>query len=132
MKYTPKNTEEVSYAFSYICKGPNTESLGSEKLEKDSKFTLMQIGEKTDCKSFSDYIILLAGAPISWSSKKQPVVAVSFTEEENAAMCHVTKEVYWINNLLKEICVNLISIPQKTCVDNQGAIFLVKNHVISE
>ena len=89
-------------------------------------------GDRTDRKSFSGYIMLLADAPVSWSSKKQPITALSSTEAEYVAMCHVAKEVLWMNNLLKEICVNLASTPQTVCVDNQGAIFLANNHVTSD
>lgn len=89
-------------------------------------------GDKTDHKSSSGYVTLLAGALVSWSSKKQPVIDLSSTGAEYVAMCHVTKEVLWMNNLLKEICVNLMSIPQNIYVDNQGAIFLAQNHVASE
>lgn len=47
-------------------------------------------------------------------------------------MCHTTKEILWINCLLKEMGVELTSSPQKVFVDNQEAIFLAKNHVTSE
>lgn len=89
-------------------------------------------GDRTDRKSYSGYIMLLAGAPISWSSKKQSSTALSSTEAEYIAMCHTAKETLWINNLLKEVCSELMSSPQKVLVDNQGAMFMAKNHVTSE
>lgn len=55
--------------------------------------------------------MLLAGAPISWSSNKQFTIALSSTEAEYIVMCHTTNKILWINNLLKEICVGLTSLP---------------------
>lgn len=52
-------------------------------------------------------------------------------EAEYVAMCHTTREILWINGLLKEICVGLTSSPQRVFVD-QGAIFIAKNHVTPE
>lgn len=89
-------------------------------------------GDRTDRKSYSGYIMLLAGAPISWSSKKQPTTALSSTEAEYVAMCHTAKEILWMNKLLREISCEFTSSPQKVFVDNQGAIFIANNHVTSE
>ncbi|GBN44499.1 hypothetical protein AVEN_156346-1 [Araneus ventricosus] len=47
-------------------------------------------------------------------------------------MYHTAKETLWINNLLKEICSELVFPPQKVLVDNQGAILIAINHVTSE
>ncbi|CAL1279045.1 unnamed protein product [Larinioides sclopetarius] len=89
-------------------------------------------GDKTDRRSFSGYMILIVDAPVYWSSKKQSVTALSSTEPEYVAVCHVAKKVLWINNLLKETCMDLVSILQSICVNNQGAIFIAKNGVTSE
>lgn len=89
-------------------------------------------GDIIDRKSFSGYVLLLAGGPVSWSSKKQTSVALSSTEAEYISMCHATKEVLWFQNLLSEICPNLVDTTQKILVDNQGAIFISKNHATSE
>ncbi|GBM99703.1 Copia protein [Araneus ventricosus] len=85
-------------------------------------------GDRTDRKSYSGYIVLLVGASISCSSKKQPTTASSSTEAGYVAMCHTAKESLWINNLLKEICSELVSPThtQKVLVDNQGAIVIAK------
>jgi len=39
-------------------------------------------GDKMERRSTSSYVFLLCGAPISWSSKKQYVVALSTCEAE--------------------------------------------------
>ncbi|GBM19524.1 Retrovirus-related Pol polyprotein from transposon TNT 1-94 [Araneus ventricosus] len=87
-------------------------------------------GDTSDRMSFSGYMLLLAGARVSWSSNKQTITALSSTEAEYIAMCHVAKEALWINSLLREISVKLFSvfsIPEKVLVDNQEAIFIAKN-----
>lgn len=89
-------------------------------------------GDIIDRKSFNGYVILLAGGPVSWSSKKQTSVALSSTEAEYISMCHAAKEILWFKNLLNEICPNLVDTPQKILADNQGAIFISKNHATSE
>lgn len=46
--------------------------------------------------STSGYVFLLAGGAISWSSKKQPTVALSTMEAEYLALAHATKEAIWL------------------------------------
>ncbi len=89
--------------------------------------------DKTDRRSFSGYVVLLAGGAVSWSSKKQRTTALSTVEAEYFSMCHAAKEVLWFQNFLQEI-VNekFLSFPQNIHVDNQGAISLAKNYVTSE
>ncbi|GBO10034.1 hypothetical protein AVEN_185722-1 [Araneus ventricosus] len=62
-------------------------------------------------------------ATVSWWSKKQAITALSSTEAEYVAMCHVNKEVLWINSLLREMSVKFFTVPQKVLVDNQGVFF---------
>lgn len=89
--------------------------------------------DRTDRRSFSGYVILLAGGAISWSSKKQRTTALSTVEAEYFSMCHAAKEVLWFQNFLQEIVdEKFVSHPQNIHVDNQGAISLAKNYVTSE
>ena len=60
-----------------------------------------------DRKSVSGFVIILAGAAVSWYSKKQGCVALSTTEAEFIASSEVVKEVIWIKNLLIGIGVTL-------------------------
>ena len=46
-------------------------------------------GDKTDRKSTTRYLFKFLGAPISWCSKKQPVVALSSCEAEYIAEAHM-------------------------------------------
>src|SRR5260221_1362962 len=74
-------------------------------------------GDPRDHHLISSFIFIMAGAAISWSSKKQPSVALSSTEGEYMAMTHATKEAIWIP----------LPNPTTLLVDNQGAIALASN-----
>jgi len=78
---------------------------------------------------------------VSWSSKRQPSVALSSTEAEYIALTQATKEAIWVSRLIAELQTIPInpttedtteeSTPQKPAtkifVDNQGAIALAHN-----
>ena len=60
--------------------------------------------ELSDHSSTSGFVYKLAGAAISWSSKKQSSVALSSTEAEYIAGAHTTKEVIWCKNFWLRAC----------------------------
>jgi hypothetical protein len=68
----------------------------------------------------------MAGAAISWSSKKQMSIALSSTEGEYMAITHAAKEALWIQQFLHDINLPLAE-PTTLLVDNQGAIALATN-----
>jgi hypothetical protein len=78
--------------------------------------------------STSGYIFLIDGGAISWSSKKQPVVALSSTEAEFIAATHAAKELMWIRFIVGEIARPLTS-PTTLYCDNQSAIALTRDGV---
>ena len=53
-------------------------------------------GSMNDKRRISGYVFLLGTTTISWSSKKQPTVALSSTEAEYRAMTNATCEAMWI------------------------------------
>ena len=79
-----------------------------------------------DRKSTSGFVFVLAGAAISWTSKKQPVIALSSTEAEYIATAHAAKEAVWLRQLLTELGLNLTH-PTTLHVDNQSAIAIARN-----
>lgn len=87
-------------------------------------------GNVDDRRSTTGYTFLIAGGAVSWSSKKQPTVALSTTEAEYMALSHATKEAVWIQRFLAEIGFGLAH-QTSTIIhtDNQGAIALAKNSV---
>ena len=81
-------------------------------------------------RSTTGWVFTLAGGPVSWSSKRQNVVALSTTEAEYIAAAEAVKEALWlkrfINDLgLKEYTISTIPLH----VDNKSAIALIKNPV---
>ncbi|XP_055297021.1 uncharacterized protein LOC129565810 [Sitodiplosis mosellana] len=61
-------------------------------------------GSETDGrKSRTGYVLMMSGAAISWSSKMQPIVALSSTEAEYISLSAVTREIIWTTQLAGEI-----------------------------
>ena len=60
------------------------------------------IGDLDHRISTSGYVFNLFGGAISWMSKKQVVVALPTTEDEDIASTHASKEVVWLQRLCLE------------------------------
>ncbi|PIL25828.1 transcription factor [Ganoderma sinense ZZ0214-1] len=79
--------------------------------------------------SISGYVFTLDGGAISWSSKKQNVVALSSTEAEYIALTHATKEAIWLRYVLSDILhPELATFPVRLHSDNRSAIALAKDN----
>ncbi|CAL1370920.1 unnamed protein product [Linum trigynum] len=81
--------------------------------------------------STTSFFISLGGAPVSWRSKKQHVVARSSAEAEYRAMASTVSEVIWVRWLLSEL-----GVPQPASTplywDNQAALHIAANPVFHE
>ena len=64
---------------------------------------------------------------VSWTSKAQPVIALSSFEAEYTALSMATQEAAWMQKLLNDLQACLS--PLKIMEDNQGAIAIAKNPV---
>ena len=64
---------------------------------------------------------------VSWSSKKQNVIALSSTEAEYIAQTHAAKEAIWLRTFINEIRGGEKG-PLTIMGDNQGAIALAKDN----
>jgi hypothetical protein len=60
-------------------------------------------GDKGTRKSTSGYLFKLGNGAVSWSSKRQPTVAISSCEAEYMAATQCVKEAIWLQGLLGEI-----------------------------
>uniref|UniRef100_A0A803PBI7 Reverse transcriptase Ty1/copia-type domain-containing protein n=1 Tax=Cannabis sativa TaxID=3483 RepID=A0A803PBI7_CANSA len=81
-----------------------------------------------DRKSVAGYCVYLGDSLISWSSKKQTVVARSSTESEYRALAHLAAELSWLQELLNELNFKCSSVPVIWC-DNLSASALASNPI---
>jgi hypothetical protein len=79
-------------------------------------------------RSTSGYVIFMAGAPVCWMSKLQPVVTVSSMEAEYLACFFCVQEITWIRMLLIDLRLAR-SVPTRTYIDNRSARLLMLNPV---
>jgi hypothetical protein len=80
-------------------------------------------GGDNDGKSTSGWIVKLGSGPLSWSSRKQSMVATSSTESEYVAASLATQELIWIRALLQD-CGFIADRPTPLLCDNRAAISL--------
>ena len=66
---------------------------------------------------------------VSWCSNKQWVITRSTTKSEFPAIAHVTTEISWLQQILRELRLLHPSPPTLWC-DNLGATFLAANPVM--
>ena len=72
------------------------------------------------------YVVYLYGGPISFTSKRMNVVALSSAEAEYAAAAAACKEIHFIRNVLTDLGVSCPG-PTILSVDNQAAIKISEN-----
>jgi hypothetical protein len=79
-------------------------------------------------RSTSGYVIFMAGAPVCWMSKLQPIVAVSSMEAEYIACFYCVQEITWIRMLLEDLRLTR-TLPTRVYIDNRSARLLMLNPV---
>ena len=152
---------DISYTVGILCSfnaSPRTSHLTAAKrvlryLKKTKDLKLVYgTGNKQDLHSFVDsdwaksqdrksiggYVFLLGNAAVSWSSKKQTLVALSTKEAEYTAFTEASREALWLRQLLSDIDnrrnqPESLTEPHATTiyVDNQGAIKHAKTEGIT-
>ena len=79
----------------------------------------------TRCSTLG-YVFLMAGGPVTWSSKRQATVALSTVEAEYVAMSQCAQQMVWMHSWLSKVGVEY-SVLGVISGDNHGAIALIKN-----
>jgi hypothetical protein len=85
---------------------------------------------KEDRKSVSGLLHFLGGVLINWLSRTQAFVTLSSTEAELGAQVTGVQEVVFELQLLDELGIGVK--PAMMLIDNTGAIYLIKNHQVSQ
>ena len=77
-------------------------------------------------KSTSGYVFQIGSSTVSWTSKRQTVVALSTTEAEYISLSYATQETVWLRKLLDSLGFKQ---HEATTLyeDNQSTIALIKN-----
>jgi hypothetical protein len=79
-----------------------------------------------DRKSFTGYVFMLGGGPVSWDARKQKTVALSSTEAEYMGLAEATKEASYLRSFLIELGLDHLS-SVVVYEDNLGALKLAAN-----
>lgn len=102
--------------------------------DQPSKFSITAFSDADwasdpdDLRSTSGSCIFFGPNLVSWSSRKQPLVARSSTEAEYRSMANTTSEILWIESLLTELHVPF-NTPHLFC-DNLSAVSLSHNPIL--
>ena len=90
----------------------------------DSNWT----GDIDSRRSTTGYLFLMPNGCISWNSKRQSTIALSFTKVEYMAATQAIKEAIWLCRLMKDMDYPQTR-PTVLFGDNQGCISLTKNPI---
>ena len=86
------------------------------------------ISDVDETKATSGYVFTLAGAAVSWRSRKQTVLTKSTTEAELVALETATNEAEWLRELLMDLpFVEKPVLPILMYCDNQSMLAQVMN-----
>jgi hypothetical protein len=81
-----------------------------------------------DRHAISGYAFLIDRGAVSWSAKRQDIVALSTTEAEYVAATHVAKETLWLRSFIGELFGPQANLKPMTLLsNNQSAIALTKD-----
>jgi hypothetical protein len=87
-------------------------------------------GDLDSRRSTTGYVFLMFGGAVSWSSRLQPMVAMSTVEAEYLSAGQAVKEVLWFRKLGADLGLDLGHV--QIYYDNQGAIQLLKHPITSQ
>ncbi len=83
-----------------------------------------------DRKSLMGACIMFAGGLVSWTVKKQPIIALSTTEAELVAADTAGRDLKFFRHLLTELGEEP-TVPSPLFIDNNGAAALAQHDIIS-
>jgi hypothetical protein len=107
----------IDYLISYV-KGSNNKLVG---------YSDAAYGNSVKQCSTSGYVFTLASGPVSWSSRKQPITAISSSEAEYITTADAAKQAIWLCHFLYLVRNQE---PTTLFIDNTSAIKLSENPVM--
>ena len=112
----------------YLAKFPNHKIIFRRKqLENAKSFQIEGYSDSShgdnlpDRRSSFGYLVLINGAPISWSSRITPSVAFSTAETEYVALAELSKEMIHLRSILENLGF-MVSRPMIIRTDSSGTI----------
>ena len=88
--------------------------------------------DRKDRKSTSGYLFIKSKGPISWKSKKQPIVSLSSMEAEYIALTAAAKEAIWLSKIETELGENKENKTITIKEDNQSTIKTANDVILNE
>ena len=79
-------------------------------------------------RSLIGYFVIIGSSPISWKTKKQPIVSRSSVEAEYHSMATITCELKWLKSMLSSLGISHLQ-PIKLYCDSQADLFIAANPV---
>jgi hypothetical protein len=86
------------------------------------------VGNVSNRKLTNGFMFYFGSGAVSWSSKKQPIVALLNTKAEYRSVTITSCEVIWLQKLLSNLG-QLVDVLVVICYDNVNSIVLVNNPV---
>ena len=125
---TPERLKAVQYVFEYLNRTRDFSLVFKGEVKPLAGFSDADwAGDKDSRRSTGGYTFNVGGATLSWSSKRQPTIALSSYEAEYMAETQATKEVIYLRNLQSDLDPETDAKPTIIFCDNQAAINLAKN-----
>lgn len=90
-------------------------------MKKNGYVDLVGTGNIADRKSVSGFVFTVYSSTVSWTTRKQPSVALSSAEAEYMALSVAVTEAIWLRRLLMDLSVK-IDEPTVIYEDNQACI----------
>jgi len=112
------------YLHGTISLGITFRGTGDLYMYSDSNWT----SDTVDRHSITGYISYFGSVPISWSSRKQPMIALSTMEAEYMALAKATCKAIWLKKLSSELGIPTNS-STTIFIDNQSAMRFAENPV---
>jgi Reverse transcriptase (RNA-dependent DNA polymerase) len=124
--YDREHWEAVKRVLRYV-KGTKSHRLeyGGDSVKLSAYTDSDYAGDVAERKSTSGYVTFVGNCAVTWSSRKQRIIATSTAEAEYIALAHCAREVLFLRQFLKEL-----GHPQQATVireDNQACIKIAEN-----